>query len=419
MTAEHFVVLGVARARAPWSSEVGSWSTSSVLPIEFIRCVSVDEIRARLLSDRRHSAVLLDERCVGVDRDLIGEIRDARAIAIMVCGDTPLRDWIDLGAACVLREPLSPDRVLAALRDHALGIERRPVTSVSISATTATGRLVAVAGPGGSGTSIVAMALAGRFARSHSTALVDAALDADQALLHDLGDVLPGLPELVESHRTSTPSTGSVRGHLWSCPTRGYDILPGLRRHRDWSTMRRRNVLAALHSVRRAYELVIADTDIDVEGEEDTGSIDVEDRNVLARHLVATADVVVITARPGLAGVRRLLRNLSVLLDHGIDLRRVVPVMVGAPRSTARRSEVTRTITRLWDEVHPDAPLTVPVMVPSRRDLEPFLHDGNELPASTAASVGAAVDAVLRAVEPAAATSDPTPVIPGHLGRTA
>jgi len=421
MTGEHFVVLGVARARTGWLAEIGRWATSSALPIDFIRCVSVDEVRARLLGDRRHSAVLLDERCVGVDRDLLGTARDARCAPIVVCGAAPRRDWLGLGASAVLVEPLDPSAIALALREHALPIDRgrrsagpRADDEVDVS------RLITVTGAGGTGTSTTAMALAAQFAIDHDVALVDGALDADQALLHDLGDVLPGLPELVEAHRTSTPTIDDVRAGLWRCPVQGYDVLPGLRRHRDWATMRKRTVAAAIRSVRAAYGLVIADADLDLEGESETGVLDLEDRNALSRELLTTADVVVLTARPGIVGVQRLLRAIGVLDEHGIALERVVPVVIGAPRSSLRRSELTRTILRLLAETRPTATVVTPVMIPVRRDLEPFLRDAGPLPTSTAGSVTAAVELVLRSVEPQRApVGQPVRVVPGHLGRTA
>ncbi|MBU3702272.1 MAG: hypothetical protein FGM58_09535 [Acidimicrobiia bacterium] len=420
MSAEHFVVLGVARARAEWLAAVGRWATASALPIEFIRCVSVDEVRARLSTDRRHSAVLLDERCVGVDRDLLGAAREAGCAPIIVCGSTPLRDWVGLGAAGTLTEPVDRTTLGAALREHAAPIDRGHRAVATIASGTSFGRLVTITGAGGTGTSLTAMALAAHFATIEDVALVDGALDADQALLHDLGDVLPGLPELVDVHRTSTPTTVEVRAALWHCPDHGYDVLPGLRRHRDWATMRRRNLAAAIASVRSAYGLVIADVDLDPEGETDTGSADVEDRNALSRTLLGDADVVVVTARPGISGVRRLLRNIVLLDEHGIELERVVPVIIGAPRNTARRSESTRAIVRLLDECRPGSSVATPVMVAIRRDLEPFLHDGAPLPPSVAGSVGAAVDVALRTVTPRMPKSDsPVRIVPGHLGRTA
>lgn len=184
--------------------------------------------------------------------------------------------------------------------------------------------------------------------------------------------------------------------------------------------MRRRNLLAALQSVREAYTIVVADTDLDLEGEAETGSIDVEERNMLSRVLIGSADVVVVTARPGLAGIRHLLRALTDLLDHGVDGRRIVPVVIGAPRSTSRRSELTRTLTRVLADVRPEALAPIPVMVPVRRDLEPFLHDAGPLPTSVAGSVATAVRFVLDDLEPIVPSSPaPVRVVPGHLGRTA
>ncbi|MFM8861651.1 MAG: hypothetical protein ACKOIA_04225 [Acidimicrobiia bacterium] len=420
MTAEHYIVLGVARARAEWLAAIGRWATASALPIEFIRCVSVDEVRARLSTDRRHSAVLLDERCVGVDRDLLGTAREARCAPIVVCGSTPLRDWLELGAAGIVTEPLDLGSLAATLRDHATPIDRDHRVVATLPTDGTFGRLVTITGAGGTGTSLMAMALAGHFATTEDVALIDGALDADQALLHDLGDVLPGLPELVDAHRTWTPTSEEVRTGLWHCPDHGYDVLPGLRRHRDWATMRRRNVAAAIASVRSTYGFVVADVDMDPEGEADTGSVDVEDRNALSRALLGDADVVVVTARPGLSGVRRLLRNIVLLAEHDVDLDRVIPVIIGAPRSTARRSESTRAIARLLEECRPGSSVATPVMVPIRRDLEPFLQDGAPLPPSVAGSVGAAVNLVLRTFAPRVPVSEgPVRIVPGHLGRTA
>ena len=46
--AERYVVLGLAHARAPWFGEVARWATSAALPVEFVKCVSLEELRARL-----------------------------------------------------------------------------------------------------------------------------------------------------------------------------------------------------------------------------------------------------------------------------------------------------------------------------------------------------------------------------------
>lgn len=437
MNDEHFIVLGVARPRTTWLADLVRWSTSSMLPIEFIRCVSVDEVRARLLSDRRHSAVLLGEGCTGVDRDIIEIARDAKCAPIIVTDGEDRRDWTALGAACSISQPITPDDVLTAVREHAIGFERRSLATLDLhrdldDASQPTARLITVLGAGGTGTSTTAMALAAHFAErsdapadpSHSpVALIDASLDADLARLHDLGDVVPGLQELVDLHRLANPSIDQVRSHLWFAPRHGYDVLPGLRRHRDWTALRRRATLASFASIRRSYRLVVADTDADLEGQTQTGSIDVEDRNLLARELTTSADVVVLTIRSGVTGTSRALRILLDLDELGVDPRRILIVAIGAPRSTRQRSELTRTIATLAGELLPTSTLPTPVMIPIRRDLEPFIHDSAPPPRAAFGSISSAVEGLLRSLpvpEPVERTVEiPIPIVPGHLGRTA
>lgn len=434
MTNEHFVVLGTARPRSAWLADVGRWSNTSMVPIEFIRCVSVDEVRSRLRSDRRFSAVLLGEDCSGLDRDIIESAREARCVPIVITDGTPRRDWVSLGVACTLSQPLTPEDLLSALADHAFGVDRQvpsPLTQAPSDAQSV-GRLIAVLGAGGTGTSTTAMAIATHFASPSQTqfrlgfervSLLDASLNADQALLHDLGDVVPGFQELVDLHRTTSPSPDDVRSLFWFSPRHGYDVLPGLRRHREWCTLRRRTTLAALASARHAYDLVVADTDSDFEGEEQTGSIDIEDRNLLARQLATTADLVVVTSRAGISGVHRALQTLRDLLELGVESNRLLLVTIGAPRSTRQRSELTRTILHLMDEAVPSHSLPTPVMVPIRREIESFLNDGTAPPRSAMGSITTAVAELLSNLDPPQvhlnAHAVPIAIVPGHLGRTA
>ena len=431
---EHFTVLGVARPRTAWLAEVGRWANSSMLPIEFIRCVSVDEVRSRLLSTRRHSALLLGEDCVGADRDIIETARDAGCVPMVVTETTARKDWVHLGARCTLVQPIQPEQLLAALRDHAIGVDRRTPsirTEVAVGQCAA-GRLITVLGPGGTGTSTTAMAIASHFASGvmkkrdsmdNRVALLDASLNGDQALLHDLGDVVPGLQELVDLHRTANPSIGDIRNHFWFAPRHGYDVLPGLRRHRDWSTLRRRSTLAALGSILNAYDILVADADSDLEGEEQTGSIDIEDRNLLARELAKNADLVVLTARAGISGLRRSLQTFRDLVELGVHTEGVLLIVIGAPRSTRQRSELTRSILRLFTEAFPSHSLRTPVMVPIRRDLEPFVHDGTVPPRAALGAICAAVSELVNLIEPSQNRGNfqpsPVAIVPGHLGRTA
>ena len=82
MAGSRYVVLGLAHVRSPWSTEVARWATAGSVPVEFVKCVSVEELRARLLSGRPHSAALLDGRLAGVDRDLLDLAAEHRCPAL-------------------------------------------------------------------------------------------------------------------------------------------------------------------------------------------------------------------------------------------------------------------------------------------------------------------------------------------------
>ena len=48
MNVERWVVLGVARPRSTWFSEVATWATAATVPVDFVKCMSSEEASARL-----------------------------------------------------------------------------------------------------------------------------------------------------------------------------------------------------------------------------------------------------------------------------------------------------------------------------------------------------------------------------------
>ena len=60
MNVERYVVLGLARPRSAWFSDISRWATAAAIPVEFVKCLGPDEARARLASGRRWSAFLVD-----------------------------------------------------------------------------------------------------------------------------------------------------------------------------------------------------------------------------------------------------------------------------------------------------------------------------------------------------------------------
>jgi hypothetical protein len=248
-------------------------------------------------------------------------------------------------------------------------------------------------------------------------ALVDACLDASQALVHDTGDVVPGLQELVELHRTGRPDVDQVRSMLWELPDRGYDLLAGLRRHRDWTALRPRALDAAVASLRRGYAAVVADVEPDLEGEAETGSLDIEDRNACARLLTTSADLVVVTGTDDVVGLHRLVRLLADLLARDVASERILPVVNLAPRGPRRRAETARTIARLLGELVPGAAVASPLMLPHRREVPALQLEGSPLARQLCAPVAQAVEALLERVPATSpASTEPVRVTPGSLG---
>jgi hypothetical protein len=424
VSAERYVVLGLAHVRAGWFSEVSRWSTSGVAPVEFVKCVSIDEVRSRLASGRPVSALLLDAQRTGVDRDLLDAARTAGAAAIVV-GDGR-RNWVALGAAAQLPATFGRTELLDVLRANATvigapGGAAEPVAPVVDGGWR--GRLVAVTGAGGTGTSTVAMALAQGLATDPRNlglvCLADLALDADLAMFHDARDVVPGVQELVEAFRSGTPEPDAVRAMTFPVTDRGYHLLLGLRNHRDWTAVRPRSFDAALDALRRTFRVVVADIDDDLEGQERTGSIDVEERNLFARRTSALADLVVVTGEPTTKGVHALVRSVHRLVEHGVDPGRLLPVVNHAPRSPRRRAELARAVAQLTGPTAHHG-LAGPVFLVARRGLDDLVNQSAPLPWPLVRMVTAAVAGVLdtaawpAAAGPSAASGER--VVPGTLG---
>jgi Mrp family chromosome partitioning ATPase len=434
MAADRYVVLGLASVRARWFGDVARWSTSATIPVDFVKVVSAEEARTRLRSGRAFSALLVDAGLHGLDRDLI-ELAAQHGCAVVAADDgRATRPWRELGVHAVVPPGFGPDDLLDALRAVARPLARDgdAIVPTQPAATEGgdgawRGRLVAVTGSGGVGRSTLAAALATGLASDPRdrglVLLADLALNAHQALLHDAGDVVPGLVELVEAHRGAGLAPDEVRRLCFALAERGYDLLLGLRRHRDWTALRPRATEAALDSLRRTYRLVVADVDADVEGEEQCGSTDVEDRNVLARLTLSSADLVLVVGVPGIAGMHAHLRVVRDLIELGVPAPRLVPVVNRGPRSVRERAELGRALADLVAADVADGTLaSSPVFVSERRRLAEAARDGVAPPAPLVRPLTGAVRGLLDRAPVASAPArwderpEPVVVAPGSLG---
>ncbi len=435
---DRYVLLGLAPPRTGWFSRVAGWAASARLPAEFVRCVSLAEVNTRLQSARTHSALLIDAGMDGLDRDLFAVAGERGCAVVVIDGpDQPRRDWRRLGAAGILAPTFAQDELTELLGDVALRVPTATSPGVDLPPPRPSGeqgRLIAMTGPGGCGTSVSAIALAqglsateGRLPRADgrpgprrrpSVLLADLCRNADQALYHDATDRAPGLPELVEAHRTGRPSTPEVLAQTFHVPDRGYRLLLGMRRPRNWVGLRTHAVAAALDSLQWLADVVIADLEPEVEGEPETGSLDVQDRHLLARSVVPRADLVLVVGTPTLHGIAGIVRTSVELLEVGVAPERLVPVANRSSRSPRRRGEVTATVSELL------AAATGirrgrfrPVLHVPERDPEPALRDGVALPTTVPRVLTEATLALLdrAAVPPPRALTEPTPISPGSL----
>lgn len=420
---ERYVVLGLSQARSSWFATVAQWANSGAIPAEFVKCVSPEELRARLATGRPFSAVLVDASCPSLDRDLVEGARAVGCVVLVVDDRRGRHDWAALGAAGVLPEFFDPASLLEQLTSNASPVRRGETLPGPIGPAMAPcgdGRVVAVCGPGGSGASTVAIALAQGLAggpnrRAPTVVLADLALHAEQAMLHDARDVVPGIQELVEAHRSRRPSSDDVRSLTFHIEERGYHLLLGLRRARSWASIRPRAFEAAFESLRATFEVVVCDIDADLEGEEEGGSIDVEERHLMARTAALGADLVLAVGLPGMKGLHALVRVLNELQSAGVEPGRVLPVVNRAPRGGRPRSDITATISALAAASGRSFGPTL--FLPDRR-VDEALRDGVPLPTALATPLAGAYAATV-ATAPGGRrrfASEPTLVRRGSVG---
>lgn len=425
MAGERYVLLGLAPARTGWFDALAQWTMSASIAAEFVKCVSAEEVRARLSSGRLHSALLVDASAPGFDRDLVDACAAWRTPVILVA--SPRRPDVagaDMGIAAELPARFAPADLLSALDAHChpvgQGAQLPPVLDDSEPSSFWQAPLFVVCGPGGTGTSTVAIALASGLARDprHGgrVLLADVARRADQAMLHDSPELGPGFQELVEAHRLSRPGPDEVARMTFDVPGRGYSLLLGLRQPEAWAALRPRSVDAALGGLRRAFQAVVADVTGDFEGEAEGGSVDVEERNHPARAAALRATAVLAVGAPGLKGVHSLAGLVRQLAALGVEAGRIIPVVNRSPRHPRARAESSRALANLLEAAGVTAALASPVHLPERK-LEALLRDGGPLPAALVEPPTRAARLVAdRLADSAPPESGPARILPGSLG---
>lgn len=346
--ADRFVLLAVAGARSRWLGRIAGWATSASLPVELVTAMDVAEARAVVAAGRPLSALVVDAEAGSTDRDLV-ELAAARSVpTIAVVGARTRADLDDLGVAALLDDGFDAETLRDVLRRTAHPVGRADdlipaAGSLTIGDGPVAAPLIGVTGPGGVGTSTVAMALAqGLATHVDRVALVDGCRRGDLALYHDEVDPIPGLPEAVDMHRGDRPEPEAVSDLLREVPGRGYRLLTGLRRPAEWTALRPTTVAAALHGLCSCHGAVVVDIDPDLDDESSTGSVDVEDRHSVSLVVASRCDLIWVVTRADLHGLHRLAALVVDLARVGVPPERIAPAVVGASRSPARRSVANR-----------------------------------------------------------------------------
>jgi hypothetical protein len=424
MGGSRYVLLGLAPPRAEWFRTVGHWANAGIVPAEFIKCLSAEEVRARLAGGRPFSALLVDGAVAALDRDFIEHVRDAGCAVLVVDDAKRGRNWVALGAVTTLAPFFDRKELLDALDTYVSRITRAD-RALSSEEPAVVDRwrapLIAITGPGGTGASTVATALSQGLATDvragGAVVLADFRHRAELAMLHDARDVAPGVQELVEACRSAHPSSDAVRALTFTVAERGYHLLLGLRRPHEWPAVRPRAFAAALDALRTTFRYVVADVEPDVEGEDETGSLDVEERNTMARGVLSTAAVVLVVGAPGMKGTHSLAAVATNLAHFGVPAHRTVVVVNRAPRAVGRRNEVRRCL----EELLPEGVVAAmpPLVFLPERHVDDAFRDAVPLPDAVVAPLVAACRGVTGDAPVSQKLRRPRLVKPGAVGRWA
>jgi|TARA_B100001105_G_scaffold43980_1_gene32277 hypothetical protein len=124
VSSPRYVLLGLASGEPAWMDAVARLAGRRSPDDEFIRCTGPVDLATRLGTGRPFSAVLVDHRTMGLDRQLVRRASAAGCPVIVVGGaDDPGR-FASLGAAAHMDDPPSLQDLDAILERHATPIGR-------------------------------------------------------------------------------------------------------------------------------------------------------------------------------------------------------------------------------------------------------------------------------------------------------
>ena len=308
MTMGRYVLLLLASPGAAWVETLQRRLAGVAWPAELILCERPHQACARLTSGRKHSALVVTAG-TPLDPDLASAAEAAGAPVIALRPDV---GQLDLGQV----RPVPWGDRLPPWLGLLLGTATGPVLPE--------GRLVGLCGPGGTGVSVGAMAMAQGLAPANDLVLADFARRSHQALLHHLSPGAGGLLDLIAHLRGRCLSSSEVRDGTVTVDGQPYRLLLGPSRSRHWTAVHCGSFDIALQALRVAFGLVVADITGDFDGEEETGSLEIEERNHPARQVALTADLVVLVGGPGRTARHATANTREQLTALGVEGPRIL-----------------------------------------------------------------------------------------------
>ena len=441
MTDRH-VVVGVAKVRARWFSEVAGWSSAGLAPIEFVKCISASDAAQRLVERSDVAAVLLDERAPGPILELVERARRLGVALVVIAEPATAPRWREIDGAAVLPTSFGLSDLNDALRriavrrvDPSASSQGRPTQPTQSAARTPrpdagrtggiaasdhsgrsqqrvadapglasgagrvpdaarawSGQVIAVTGGAGAGTSTVAMAIAQGIAaqpgNEASTVLADFALEGSLSMYHDVRDVIPALPECVEALRAGPDGGAHLASLLFEIDERGYSLLLGARRARDWLGLDDEPLGRTIDLLRSLFRTAVIDIDPPLALRGAASSPELDRLFAGTRLTLHAADTVVVVGDPSLKSSHETVQIIRRVVEAGVDPDDVLLVINRAPRSPRARAALAGSIASLSGDA---APATSPLYVPERRGLELVHRVGAHLPDALADPLAAAV----------------------------
>ncbi|MGA9103052.1 AAA family ATPase [Aeromicrobium sp.] len=328
MTAAPVATVVVAAGGSTWESDVLREIETSRSMQLVRRCVDVAELLA--VAPSAASAALVATELPGLDADAVFRL-ERDGVRVIGLGD------VDRCRALGIDVQGEPGALEQAVADAG-----RP-SGPEAAAERAGARTIAVWGPSGApGRSTVAASLAASLAhRGHDTVLVDA--DTYGGSIAQMLAMLDEVSGLMAACRAANQGrVHEVSDHLLDVEPR-LRLLSGIPRADMWPQVRPGALELVMRRLQMDADVIVADCASPIEpGEGAAGA----GRNHVTRHVLSSADAVLVVGRADPVGLARLVRALHDLSDV-VAVEPTVAVNLLRPSLGWSEQDVASTLTRL------------------------------------------------------------------------